>query len=104
MDKSKFYLDLLYSVQAALFRIRSEHSITALIAFTYGDLKDLEELLKNEIAKAESNELIDMLTMIKGQAVKNNNDTIIKNIKIDSLKFVIDKVIKALEPKMKGDN
>ena len=53
MDKLDFYLDMLYSVQTALFRIRSEHSITALIAFTYGDLKDLEELLENAIAKKE---------------------------------------------------
>lgn len=49
------------------------------------------------MTREESNELIDMLTIIKGQAIKSNNDTAIINIKIDSFNFVVDKAIKALE-------
>lgn len=51
MDKLDFYLDMLHSVQTALLRMSRENSLTALIAFTYGDLKDLEELLKMQISK-----------------------------------------------------
>ena len=78
MDKLDFYLDMLYSVQTALFRIRSEHSITALIAFTYGDLKDLEELLENAIAKKE------VIYMVRKEAtniIRNHMRKLTKNIK-----------------------
>lgn len=55
------------------------------------------------MTREESNELIDMLTIIKGQAIKSNNDTAIINIKIDSLNFVVDKAIKAIEEKLCED-
>ena len=53
------------------------------------------------MTREESKELIDMLTIIKGQAIKSNNDTAIINIKIDSFNFVVDKAIKAIEQEPK---
>lgn len=48
-------------------------------------------------------ELIDMLMIIKEQAIKSNNDTAIIDIKIDSFNFVIGETIKALEQEPKTD-
>ena len=42
-------------------------------------------------------ELIEMLKIIKEQAIKSNNDTAIIDVKIDSFNFVIGETIKALE-------
>ena len=82
MDKSDFYVDMLYTVQAALFRIRSEHSITALLAFTYGDLKDLEELLKNAIAKEnEKKGVINMVSKEVQVILKKHIDELGNSIK-----------------------
>lgn len=42
-------------------------------------------------------ELIDMLTIIKMQALKSNNDTVIIDVNIDSFNFVINNSIKAIK-------
>lgn len=45
----------------------------------------------------DNRETIEMLKMLKDQALKSHNDTAVLEVKIDSFNFVLDEAIKALE-------
>lgn len=49
----------------------------------------------------DNRETIEMLKMLKEQALKSHNDTAVLEVKIDSFNFVLDEAIKALEQQEK---
>lgn len=49
----------------------------------------------------DNRETIEMLKMLKEQALKSHNDTAVLEVKIDSFNFVLNEAIKALEQKEK---